>query len=759
MPGLVPRRRPSEELSESSDDVVHGRATSVSQVSSLTKRPRLRVGDMSEVGSFGYTLLKHDANFNIQSEDDSLPTNNHGKSRNKSLPEPNTGAPWVHQRGSIVRIKVKNFVTYTAAEFKCGPSLNMIIGPNGTGKSTLVCAICLGLGFPPSCLGRAKEVGEYVKHGHREAEIEIEIAVGPQHKGRNPTIRCQIKREGNKTVWHINGSGAARKEVRQLVDRFHIQVDNLCQFLPQDRVVEFAQLTPVELLESTQQAAAPDQMSEWHNDLKRLGKDRMKLVQDQAAAKEHLSQLQARQNHQRAEVERLTERNALLEKVKLLEKARPAIRYQAEKAKFDEMKKRRELAQKELSTLQKETEPALRSMHAKEGYCSQLSQVHQHRKKMVEKSEEHAKKLETKLEDHKAQIAGCDAELDAEKKNDQKKKQDKKRLEHNLSKLRDRLNDEPVEFNPTEYNVRIREKERELQQLDNRKDELAEQKDSLMETVRDRKDRLDDAKRSLDNLRTESGQRLSKLSQLSKDTATAWGWIQQHQDQFEGRVFGPPIIECSVKDRRYADAVESLLQRGDLIALTVTSSKDFINLQEQLYGKKHLKDIVIRSVNRRLADFQSPVPRETLADYGLDEWAIDLLEGPEPVLSMLCDNNRFSKIAVTLKQLSENNFQKLSSEASPITTWITGRQHYQITRRREYGPQASSTMVNSLKTARWWTDQPTDSGVERELKRTVAELTEEMTELANQRDELRAQIEKFTSQWRDIEAEKVCPSC
>jgi hypothetical protein len=54
-----------------------------------------------------------------------------------------------HQPGSIVRVKLVNFVTYTSAEFHPGPSLNMVIGPNGTGKSTLVCAICLGLGWGP----------------------------------------------------------------------------------------------------------------------------------------------------------------------------------------------------------------------------------------------------------------------------------------------------------------------------------------------------------------------------------------------------------------------------------------------------------------------------------------------------------------------------------------------------------------------------------------------------------------------------------
>ncbi|KAL9624697.1 MAG: hypothetical protein Q9160_001051, partial [Pyrenula sp. 1 TL-2023] len=55
----------------------------------------------------------------------------------------------VHKPGAIIRVKLTNFVTYTSAEFYPGPSLNMVIGPNGTGKSTLVCAICLGLGWGP----------------------------------------------------------------------------------------------------------------------------------------------------------------------------------------------------------------------------------------------------------------------------------------------------------------------------------------------------------------------------------------------------------------------------------------------------------------------------------------------------------------------------------------------------------------------------------------------------------------------------------
>jgi len=72
------------------------------------------------------------------------------KAQTTAVMKNNSGTQSGHQPGAIVRVKLTNFVTYTSAEFFPGPNLNMVIGPNGTGKSTLVCAICLGLGWPPS---------------------------------------------------------------------------------------------------------------------------------------------------------------------------------------------------------------------------------------------------------------------------------------------------------------------------------------------------------------------------------------------------------------------------------------------------------------------------------------------------------------------------------------------------------------------------------------------------------------------------------
>ncbi|CAN0523225.1 unnamed protein product, partial [Ectocarpus sp. 8 AP-2014] len=53
------------------------------------------------------------------------------------------------KKGSIVSLKMKNFLVYKDAKAVFGPRLNMVVGPNGSGKSTLVCAIALGLGGSP----------------------------------------------------------------------------------------------------------------------------------------------------------------------------------------------------------------------------------------------------------------------------------------------------------------------------------------------------------------------------------------------------------------------------------------------------------------------------------------------------------------------------------------------------------------------------------------------------------------------------------
>jgi len=182
----------------------------------------------------------------------------------KAGPIRNNAKEGIFTRGSIVRIKLKNFVTYDECEFFPGSQLNVIVGPNGSGKSSIVCGICIGLAGATSLLGRAKDLSEFIKHGKDSAMTEIELYKnGP---GENIIIRRDIKKD-NTSDFRVNGDKVPHKKVLQIIRDMNIQVDNLVQFLPQDRVCKFAELRPNELLIETEKAVGSQEMLELHNRL------------------------------------------------------------------------------------------------------------------------------------------------------------------------------------------------------------------------------------------------------------------------------------------------------------------------------------------------------------------------------------------------------------------------------------------------------------------------------------------------------------
>ena len=147
-----------------------------------------------------------------------------------------------------------------------GTRLNCIVGPNGTGKSSIVCAMCVGLGGPLKITGRGDKIQACV-HGEGKTldekgvaittgYVETEI-VGGSDNGGNLTIRLDFD-VANKKNWQMNGARCTEQKVKDTMKGLNIQVDNPLQFLPQDKVGEFSNMSPVELLKHTELAIGPE---------------------------------------------------------------------------------------------------------------------------------------------------------------------------------------------------------------------------------------------------------------------------------------------------------------------------------------------------------------------------------------------------------------------------------------------------------------------------------------------------------------------
>jgi len=659
-----------------------------------------------------------------------------------------------HQPGAIVRVKLTDFVTYTASTFYPGPALNMVIGPNGTGKSTLVCAICLGLASSPSNLGRAKDVGEFVKHGASEAYIELELKGRP---GRpNQIITTHIRREGNKRTFSINGTSTTQKAVVRLANEFSIQIDNLCQFLPQDRVVEFAGLNPVDLLTSTQRAAAPQRMVDWHEQLKKLRVTQRTAEVEQSDAKKSLADLLKKQDNQRIDVERLRERAEVVKTISMLEKVKQLAESVALRIAHGQAKDTKAKARAELARLSAEAAPTLAAISAKQEYVEKVTKVVKSRSTMYERftkeSENHIKEAEALLQ----KIKTCEVERRTEKDNQKANKQRAAQIQTKIRTIKVQMEQEPVEFDLAAVQEKGRELARQAMELTEEVAAIRQSMSQRQGLFSDKRERLARAKRDIEGLRTQAGQQANRLAQKAPDSAKLLNFVKEKGDRFTAQVFGPPLVECHITNNHFTDIIESLLHPSDITeAFTVQNQADFKTLNTIAFEELRLTTISIRLADRDMDHWMrqraSVMSDEQKRNLGIDGWALDYLDGPAPVLSMLCKDSHMHETPIMKQDHDDAKYQTLSK--MNLRTWFAGSKCYKITKRQEYGISAGS--VKAVAAARFWTTQPVDTRHEADLRDNIEGWTTELQEMSQLQEGEKEKSRTISARLADVDAEKV----
>ncbi|KAG1838215.1 hypothetical protein DFJ58DRAFT_733959 [Suillus subalutaceus] len=108
-------------------------------------------------------------------------------------------------------------------------------------------------GFIPgsTILGRANVTSTFVKHDKESGYIELKGTKGQ----KTLVIRRNLSAKSKGSTLTLNGQSCTRKELTNRMAKFNIYIGNLCSFLPQDKVSEFARMTPQQLLKETQRPA------------------------------------------------------------------------------------------------------------------------------------------------------------------------------------------------------------------------------------------------------------------------------------------------------------------------------------------------------------------------------------------------------------------------------------------------------------------------------------------------------------------------
>lgn len=244
-----------------------------------------------------------------------------------------------------------------------------------------------------------------------------------------------------------------------------------------------------------------------------------------------------------------------------------------------------------------------------------------------------------------------------------------------------------------------------------------------------------------------------ELRRIKPDVAKAYEWLQDNKSEFEKEVFGPAMLTCSVKDKRYFDLVQVALQLDDFLCFTAQTRNDHKKLTEEFFQKLGVA-ATVRTITADLSQFRSPIPQEELKNMGLDGYALDFLEGPEPVLAMLCSEKKLHLTGVALQEVNEEQYQAIY-DGEKMVSFATGKTYYRITRRREYGPGATSTMSKSIQNGRFWSDEPVDASAKTELEQRAKECQREVDGLRQQLKETETKMAELQEKTNEVEEEKV----
>ncbi|KAF9981515.1 Structural maintenance of chromosomes protein 5 [Mortierella antarctica] len=543
-----------------------------------------------------------------------------------------------YQHGSIMKVSMKSFVTYESCSFTPGPNLNMVIGPNGTGKSTIVCALALGLGWNTNLLGRAKDISEFVKHGSDKGWIEVTLC---NRNGSNVVIKRHINKNNNTSVWKVNGENKTQKEVMKKVQSFGIQVDNLCQFLPQDRVSEFAQMSPQELLKETQRAVGGDEMIQSHQKMADLWNEHKIITASMKGDLESIETNEKRNAVIEKDVFRFQQREAVLRKVRLLEIWILYAKYGLAKDEYNTVKESRRVCYAMFKQLQTEVEPLEKKNNQKkqiEKTCSKEKDglEHQYQKAVQAMKAKGAAidKTEGEGEDLRRELVRLEAKM-------QQRAASIKNIKRNIAAMQEQLdNARPQE--------ELEEERRQLQsQLDSSNEErraLADRVEAIQSTQKEilqecaiKNRKMGDKKSRVDALDDIRNRRLDQLRRSDNDVYEAVRWLRQNQHMFQKKVFEPVCLELNIKNMRVVNAVENVL-RNQLKTFVCQTREDYNILTRELLDRKKVRVNIIapRPNELQLENFAPPVSDDELRRFGFDGFILSALEGPKELLAAMC---------------------------------------------------------------------------------------------------------------------------
>ncbi|XP_076647779.1 structural maintenance of chromosomes 5 [Halictus rubicundus] len=545
-------------------------------------------------------------------------------------------------KGIITYIYLENFVTYYKVAIKPGRNLNVIIGPNGTGKSTIVCAIVLGLGGKPSTIGRAVHVADYVKAGCEQAKIEIHLKNG---RNRDVVITRVFNIQG-KSSWFLNEKLSNIKEIQDLTKSFDIQIDNLCQFLPQDKVQDFSKMNAQELLENTERSVGDPIILERHKQLIQYRTNHKNFESEMASKTKLLeSKTQIHESLKEA-VSGIKERKMIKKKIVSLKQKKAWLLYDQKRRELLKLKKKKVSAAAEVTTLEAKMKPMNELIERLKAEIKVLQNSIANHNNTVSIKTTKLKRMMNIIVEHENKVKECEAicrqRIQTEETRDhdiEVEQQQKNKLDSDLTLILNDIGSEETIKRQGEETFKIIEKQRSIiSALTNENLELKSKEEQLNLGIRAQETEL--------QLLNIEARRLQILRERSIDTYRAVHWLRENRDKFSGIIHEPMLLNINVKDASYSKYLENIIRSRDLIAFVCENKRDMNLLLHYLRDEQKLQVNAAHSDPKRHVSMEPSVPLASITQYGFTHYLVSLIEAPSTIMKYLVSMYNLNNIPI-----------------------------------------------------------------------------------------------------------------
>ncbi|XP_071522811.1 structural maintenance of chromosomes protein 5 isoform X2 [Panulirus ornatus] len=423
---------------------------------------------------------------------------------------------------------------------------------------------------------------------------------------------------------------------------FNIQVDNLCQFLPQDRVANFAKMNCMQLLEATEKAVGDASLSEEHHLLSSSGQ-RMQELQAELKGLESQLDIASRKNAQlKDRVDNHEIKNQLDEVIKKLQKQQLWFLY-------DEKRKVYALHKEECDQFQQLMDERLRSVKPARESLHDKKKVWRDMKKLLREKRRHnfVEQLQSRYEQLEESVQDAQREYAAKKEEEEQRERELVDFNRQLDVLSGQLqnlpelNDEMAQKTLLELTQKIYGASQSIAKLESTREEAVMDKKSSERKIAA-------SEWELASIQDVGQQRMELLKKKNHDAYTAALWLKKNRDKFSATVHDPMCTLLNIKDPKFAKHVEGRVSVNDLVSF-VCENKDDMNLFKELMDKQKVRVNIIHSTATDLEQFQPPVPIENLRQYGFETYMLDCIDAPPAVLSHLCRSYRIHRIPIAEK--------------------------------------------------------------------------------------------------------------